>query len=136
MILSLGTNFTISVTLFVPTTTDISGNGNFIWCFSRSSNSGYMFINAKEMRYAITQSSWNAETSVNPAAALPEGKWVNIIYEQEGNIGSVYLDNELKAQNTSVNLLPSSLSQLQNNYLGRSCYNGDAYLKLSCLAEL
>ena len=135
MILSLGSNFTISVTLFVPTTTDISGNGNFIWCFSRSSNSGYMFINAKEMRYAITQSSWNDETSVNPAAALPEGKWVNIIYEQDGNIGSVYLDNELKAQNTSVNLLPSSLSQLQNNYLGRSCYNGDAYLKNARYAD-
>ena len=135
MIRSLGEHFTISATLFVPTTTDISGNGNFIWCFSRSSSRGYMFINAKDLRYAITQSTWTSETSVNASTALPEGQWVNVIYEQDGTTGSVYLNNTLKAQNNDVSVLPSSLSQLQNNYLGRSCYSGDAYLKNARYAD-
>ncbi len=129
MIQGLGNAFTVSVDVFVPTTSDISGNGNFIWCFSRSSNRGYLFLGAKEMRYAITQWSYTQETSVNPATQLPKGSWVNIMYVQDGNTGTVYLNNEQKAQNNDVGLYPNSLSQLQNNYLGRSCYNGDAYLK-------
>ena len=129
MIQGLGNTFTISVDVFVPTTSDISANGNFIWCFSRSSNRGYMFLGAKEMRYAITQQSYQGETSVNGGAQLPKGSWVNIMYVQNGNTGTVYLNNGQKAQNINMNLFPNSLSQLQNNYLGRSCYNGDAYLK-------
>ena len=135
MIQSLDDNFTISATIYVPTSTDISGNGNFIWCFSQSSTDGYMFINAKDMRYAITQSTWWGETSVNASTALPEGQWLNIIYEQEGSTGTVYLNNVAKAQNDAVNIHPINLSQLQNNYLGRSCYNGDAYLKNTRYAD-
>ena len=135
MMQELGSSFTISVDIFVPTSSDISANGNFIWCFSKSSTEGYMFLNAKDMRYAITQSSWSSETSVNAAETLPEGEWVNIIYVQDGATGTVYLNNVQKAQNSSMTLFPSTLS-LQNNYLGRSCYNGDAYLKDARYADL
>jgi len=136
MIQGLSDKFTVSVDVFVPTTSDISGNGNFIWCFSRSSNRGYMFLGAKEMRYAITQGTYTQETSVNGGTQLPKGEWVNIMYVQDGNTGTVYLNNEQKAQNTSVNLYPNQLNQLQNNYLGRSCYSGDAYLRNARYADL
>ncbi len=135
MIMGLSDKFTVSVDVFVPTTTDISDNGNFIWCFSRSSNRGYLFLGAKEMRYAITTQTYSQETSVNAATQLPKGAWVNIMYVQDGTTGTVYLNNEQKAQNTSVSLYPSNLTQLQNNYLGRSCYNGDAYLKNARYAD-
>lgn len=128
MINGLGSSFTISVDVCVPSSTDISGNGNFIWCFSRSSSNGYLFLSAKDMRYAITQTNYSGETSVSGASALTKGEWVNIMYVQDGTTGTVYLNNEQKARNTAVTLLPSALS-LQNNYLGRSCYSGDAYLK-------
>ena len=134
MMKGLGESFTISVDVFVPTSSDISGNGNFIWCFSRSSSQGYLFLNAKEMRYAITQSSYQNETSVNAATALPKGEWVNIMYVQDGATGTVYLNNVQKAQNTAMALFPSALT-MQNNYLGRSCYNGDAYLKNARYAD-
>lgn len=127
MVQGLGSSFTVSVNLFVPTGTDISGNGNFIWCFCKSNTEGYMFLNAKDLRYAITQSTWTGETSVNAATALPEGRWVNVMYVQNGAMGSVYLDNELKAQNTSMETFPSDLT-LTHAWLGRSPYTGDAYL--------
>ena len=135
MVQGLVSSFTISVDVFVPTSSDISANGNFIWCFSKSSTQGYMFLNAKDMRYAITRSSYSNETSVNPATALPRGEWVNIMYVQDGATGTVYLNNVQKAQNASMSLFPSALT-LQNNYLGRSCYNGDAFLKDARYADL
>jgi hypothetical protein len=128
LIKGLGETFTISVDVFVPAKTDISGNGNFIWCFSKSSAEGYLFLNAKQMRYAITQTSYGNETSVNAEAQLPKGEWVNIMYVQDGATGTVYLNNVERAQNPTMALFPSALT-LPNNYLGRSCYNGDAYLK-------
>ena len=77
-------HFTISTFLYVPTTTDISANGNFIWCFNKSSTAGYLFLNAKDLRYAITTTSWQNENSVNSATPLPKGLWVNVMYVQDG----------------------------------------------------
>lgn len=137
MIKGLGSTFSISVDVLVPTATDISGNGNFIWCFSYSSDRGYLFLNAKETRYAITNRTYSQEQSVNPAQSLTKGKWVNIIYVQDGATGTVYVNNEQKAQNTAMTLFPSGIQQaLNNNYLGRSPYNGDAYLRNALYKEL
>ena len=135
MMKGLGQAFTVSVDVYVPAASDISGNGNFIWCFSKSSSEGYMFLNAKEMRYAITQASYQNETSVNAASPLPKGEWVNIMYVQDGATGTVYLNNVEQAKNTSMTLFPAAL-EMSNNYLGRSCYNGDAYLKNARYADL
>lgn len=135
MMKGIGQAFTVSVDVYVPAASDISGNGNFIWCFSKSSSEGYMFLNAKEMRYAITQASYQNETSVNAASPLPKGEWVNIMYVQDGATGTVYLNNVEKARNTSMTLFPTAL-EMSNNYLGRSCYNGDAYLKNARYADL
>ena len=137
MVKGLGSTFSISVDLMVPTTTDIGGNGNFIWCFSYSSSRGYLFLNAKEMRYAITNRTYTQEQSVNPAQSLSKGKWVNVTYVQDGATGTVYVNNVQKAQNTSMTLFPSGISNdLVNNYLGRSPYNGDAYLRNALYKEL
>ncbi len=130
MIKGLGSAFSISVNVYVPSTTDISGNGNFIWCFSYSSDRGYLFLNAKDTRYAITNRTYSQEQGVNPAQSLTKDKWVNITYVQDGATGTVYVNNVQKAQNTSMTLFPSGIERsLDNNYLGRSCYSGDAYLK-------
>jgi len=127
---SLGSSFSISVDVLVPSSTDISSNGNFVWCFSYSSSRGYLFLNAKETRYAITNRSYTQEESVNPAQSLTKGKWVNVIYVQNGATGTVYVNNEQKAENTRMTLFPSGIgNDLQSNYLGRSPYDGDAYLR-------
>ena len=131
---SLGT-FTITMNVYIPETTNITGNGNFIWCFAKSSSTGYLFFNAKESRYAITQTNYTGEQGFSMATPFEKGRWMNLAVVQRPNAGKYYcqifLDGVLKTS-TSINsryqLAPSDIGNTVMNYLGKSCYNGDAYL--------
>ena len=127
--------FTISTTLYVPKTTSVSGAGNFIWCFARSSSQGYLFLSAKDTRYAITTTNWSGEASVNVGMPISQGEWFNVTYIQDGNSGSLYINGTKKQQNTNVKTHPANLSKLVMNYLGKSCYDGDAFLKDALYAD-
>ena len=127
--------FSISTTLYVPKTTSVSGAGNFIWCFARNSSQGYLFLSAKDTRYAITTTNWSGEASVNVSMPISQGEWVNVTYIQDGNTGSLYVNGTKKQQNTNVKTHPAGLNKLVMNYLGRSCYDGDAFLKDALYAD-
>ena len=129
-------SFSISTTLYVPKTTSISGAGNFIWCFARSSSQGYLFLSAKDTRYAISPTNWSGESSVNTAAPIAQGEWINVSYVQDGNTGTLYVNGTQKSRNTSMSLHPASLNRLVMNYLGKSCYDGDAFLKDALYADV
>ena len=131
----LDDTFTISTTLYVPKTTSVSGAGNFIWCFARSSSQGYLFLSAKDTRYAISPTNWSGEASVSAAMPISQGEWVNVTYIQNGNSGSLYLNGQKKQQNTNISIHPADLNRLVMNYLGRSCYDGDAFLKDALYAD-
>ena len=129
-------DYTISINVFVPQSTNISTDGNFVWCFSNSSTQGYLFFGAKESRFSITRGTYSGEHRVNPGKALTKGRWVNLIYTQKDNEGRVLIDGQQAAKG-SVTLKPNALSgQLKNSYLGRSCYSGDAYLKDALMHHL
>ena len=129
-------DYTISINVFVPQSTNIGTDGNFVWCFSNSSSSGYLFFGAKESRFSITKGTYTGEQRVNPGKALTKGRWVNLIYVQKDNEGRVLIDGKQAAKGT-VSLKPSGLSgALKNSYLGRSCYSGDAYLKDALMHHL
>jgi len=132
---NLNDAFSISTTLYVPQSTSISGAGNFIWCFARSSSQGYLFLSAKDTRYSISMTNWSGETNVSPNTPISQGEWVNITYIQDGNTGSLYVNGQKKGQNTNMNTRPADLNKLVMNYLGRSCYDGDAYLKDALYAD-
>ena len=122
-------DYTISLDVMIPQSTNITTNGNFVWCFSNSSSSGYLFFGAKESRFSITTGNYSSEQRVNPNRALTKGRWMNIVYVQRGNEGRVIIDGKQTAKST-ISLKPSGLSgALKNSYLGRSCYSGDAFLK-------
>jgi len=132
-VLSTLTNFTISTNLYLPSSGTYSSNGNFVYCFSNASNiladpSGYLFFGSPTARVALTQTYYNAESSTNTKAALPQGEWKNFTYVQQNEIGTIYINGVQAAQNTSVTLSLADLGSTSYNWLGRSCYSGDAYL--------
>ena len=131
----LDESFSISTTLYVPTTTSVSGAGNFIWCFAKSSSQGYLFLSAKDTRYAISPTNWSGESGVSAAMPIAQGEWVNVTYVQDGNTGSLYVNGQQKNRNTNISKHPADLNLLIMNYLGRSCYDGDAYLKDALYAD-
>ena len=126
-------SFSISTNLYVPTSTNISQNGNFIWSFANSSNmltdaNGNMFLTAISSRYAISPSGYWAESTVNAAKPLPQSKWINITYTQRNGKGLIFIDGELAVIN-NIAATPSVLGMTAHNFLGRSPYASDAYLK-------
>lgn len=131
----LDEKFTIVTTLFVPKSTSVSGAGNFVWCFARNSSQGYLFLSAKDTRYAITTTNWSGESSVNVNVPIAQGEWINLAYVQDGNTGTIYINGQKKQQNTNIKTHPANLNALVQNYLGKSCYDGDAYLKNALFAD-
>ena len=130
-------SFSIVTDLYIPESTDITKNGNFVWCFANSSSTGYLFLGAKETRYAITKTNYSAESGVSLKTPLPKGKWINltIVVKNLGATGkyfaNFYIDGSLggSTASTSWTLSPKEIGNTIMNYLGKSCYNGDAYLK-------
>ena len=66
---------------------------------------------------------------------IAQGEWVNVTYVQDGNTGSLYVNGQQKNRNTNISKHPADLNLLIMNYLGRSCYDGDAYLKDALYAD-
>lgn len=128
LIESINDDFAISLNLFIPQETAINANGNFIFSFANSSSTGYMFFGAKESRYSITPTSWTGEQTASANMAFPKGEWVNVVVMQKGNKAYVYIGGEKKAE-AEVTMHPSDLGKTMLNWLGRSPYDGDVYLK-------
>lgn len=131
---SLGNAYSVSATIFIPKETSTAANGNFVWCFSKSSSEGYLMLSAKDARFAITKTDYTGEQNVTNANGIAHGKWVTVTFKQVGKSGRLFVDGTLKSG--SVSLFPDSLSSLPNCYLGKSCYDGDAYLKGARIARL
>ena len=129
-------NFTISTNVYIPTTTSLSENGNFIYTFANSTNTaidanGCVFFRAgvSNTRYAISTTHWGTETGLNISKSpFTDGDWHTITYRQSNNNGEIYIDGQLVVSG-AIPINPKTLGATPYNFLGRSCYEGDAYLK-------
>jgi hypothetical protein len=138
-LISTLTDFTVSLYVYVDATVNVTAAGNFVWTFANSADmnttaNGNMFFSAINSRYAISKTNWSNETSVKQNVALTTGSWQHITYTQSGNSGTVYV-NGTSVKTGNVTTKPSSLGATTNNYLGKSCYAGDAYLLKSLMAD-
>lgn len=129
--------FTVVTDIYVPESTDLTANGNFIWCFANSSSTGYSFFDAKKLRYAITQTDYSGESGQSQDTPIEKGKWVNLIVRLRQNpsngkyICNVYSSGKLMTPTKASEwtLTPKEVGNTVMNYLGKSCYSGDACLK-------
>lgn len=125
-------SFSFSTNLFIPQSSDITRNGGFVWNFANSANmastaNGNLFFRAGNTRYSISKTNWTGESSVVAGSQLPKGRWINVTYTQDNNMGKIFIDGELSAQGT-IAIKPKELGATAFNFLGRSCYVGDDYL--------
>lgn len=132
-------DFSIATSICIDQSASIADNGNFIWAFGNSGNmgadqNGCMFLSAKSLRFAVSLTNWSGEQSVDFNTACPRGIWKHITYVQSGTTGSIYIDGVL-VKSATVSIKPGQLGSTQYNYIGRSSYQGDAYLKKTCLAD-
>lgn len=133
-------NFTIASYVYVDTKTDLTVNGNFIFTFSNSTDIandpvGCIFLSAMKQRYAISTTNWGGEQGVEVGSPLEKGVWKHVAYVQNGTTGTLYIDGQAVNSGT-ISIYPSDLGTTTYNFIGRSPYVGDAYLKNSLLTDI
>lgn len=138
-LISTITNITISAYIYIGESTDLSSNGNFVYTFSNSTDlgnqpKGAIFYSARAQRYAISKTNWQAESAMEVGQQLPKSEWKHIAYVQNGTFGRLYLDGAL-VKSGSVSIAPKELGKTLYNFIGRSPYVGDAYLKNAKIAD-
>ena len=80
-------DFTISTNVYIPSTTALGSNGNFIYTFANSTNiasdaNGCIFFGANETRYTICLTNYKAEKNVIANYRFPTGDWHTLTYRQ------------------------------------------------------
>ena len=135
------TDFSMSCYVWVNSTyASLASNGNMIATFSNSLDSynnqvGYMYLQAKRSRYAITTARYETEQASATGTDVSKGKWVQLTYTQTGTTGKLYIDGVLKNTNTAITLTPSSLGATAYNMLAKPSYSGDKYLQDAQIAD-
>jgi len=127
-------NFAISTNMYIPNAENITSAGNFVWTFANSADmgstaNGNMFFSAGSSRYAITKTIYTAESAIGLAKPLDKGKWINVTYTQVNGIGGIYINGNKLSTDATITVNPAALGATAFNFLGRSCYASDAYLK-------
>jgi len=127
--------FTIASYVFVEEAAALSGNGWFLWCMANTTSAGqndgvYMFYRTVAMRQAFSLGGYNSsnETNVTVGGNIPKGEWKHVLYRQQGYSGEVFIDGYSVASG-DINIMPSDLTNLQYNWLGRPCFSGDNYMR-------
>ena len=126
-------DYTVSTNLYIPASTSLNSNGNFVFTFANSTDmgrdaNGCIFFGANQSRYAITKSHYSGEQAVTVGKAIHKGEWHAFTYRQRNQVGQLFVDGVLVATD-EVTLTPADLGATEHNFLGRSCYQGDVYLK-------
>ena len=129
------TDYTVSVYYRVDKNATISGAGNFLWSFSTSNACSqtvgtYAAYRLNAQIYMLTNSGYGSEQSISLASPAAQDGWHNLVYRQEGTSGELLIDGLSVGTNLSLSN-PNDVftSPSLYNWIGRSPYTSDAYLK-------
>ncbi|OFI37327.1 1,4-beta-xylanase [Arthrobacter sp. SW1] len=110
------------------------GTPYFIWGLGNTNNgtgNGYLFTTGNAYRSSIATGNWSTEQTVSANRDLARGAWKTITYTLGGGTAVLYEDGVEVARKTGVTVTPGSIGAgtTTANYLGRSVYSADKYLK-------
>ena len=123
----------VTVALDVKVATDqatpyfIYGLGNT----SGTAGDGYLFTTGNAYRTSIATGNWTTEQTVTKNANLQRGVWKHLTYALSGTTAVLYEDGVEVGRQTGVSIDPKDIGNGSTlaNYIGRSLYSGDRYLK-------
>ncbi|HLP04489.1 MAG TPA: immunoglobulin-like domain-containing protein [Paludibacter sp.] len=118
----------------------LTSPGNFIWNFSNSDDApkdqnGYIICSLKDQAQSVSSGYWAiGNQAIAKGGSVDKGGWHHIAYTQDGTTATLFIDGVSVATGTITNLPATSLvvdgrSGTLFNWLGRSCYPGDVYLR-------
>ena len=110
------------------------GTPYFIWGMGNTTNgtgNGYLFTTGNSYRTSIASGNWATEQTATANRDLARGAWKTITYTLSGGTAVLYEDGTEVARKSGITITPGSIGggTTTANYLGRSVYSGDKYLK-------
>ncbi|MBD8079470.1 immunoglobulin-like domain-containing protein [Cellulosimicrobium arenosum] len=125
------TDATVSLDVLVATD---QATPYFIYGLGNSSGSngnGYLFTTGNAYRTSIATGNWSTEQTVTKGSNLTRGVWKTLTYTLSGTTATLYEDGVQVEQATNVTTDPGQIGAgaTTANYVGRSLYSGDRYLK-------
>lgn len=126
--------------------TSLGSNGNFLFNFGNTNDvmadrNGYIYGSLRSQGYRLTPTDWNAEQGPALNQQAPKGSWHHIAYVLNNGVGTVYVDGNQVATAPSMTRTPANTLPIAGvegtlfNYLGRSSYAGDVYLRNTLLYD-
>ncbi len=125
------TDLTVSVQVNVATD---QGTPYFIWGLGNTLNdvgNGYLFTTGDGYRTSIASGNWSTEQTISANRNLARGSWRTLTYALDDGVAVLYEDGIEVARKTDVTITPGAIGggTTTANYLGRSVYTTDKYLK-------
>ncbi|GAB2807531.1 immunoglobulin-like domain-containing protein [Lentzea nigeriaca] len=125
------TDVTVSVQVDLATDQSVP---YFVWGLGNTLNdtgNGYLFATGNQFRASIASGNWSTEQTVDSGRDLARGSWRTITYTLGSGTAILYEDGVEVARKTGVTTTPGAIGDgtTTANYLGRSVYPSDRYLK-------
>jgi hypothetical protein len=131
--------FSIETYVYLPSETDLGGNGNFVWCFGstdmvNSSAGSYMIFRSSDQVFSIAPASWNTGKSTAGKGNIEKGQWKHAVVTRalDGTV-SVYINGALLSQTggdvMNIDHTDPGFETLTKCYLAKPVFSGDKYLK-------
>jgi len=123
----------VTVSLNVLVATD-QATPYFIYGLGNTTNgagNGYLFTTGNAYRTSIATGNWTTEQTVTKNQNLARGVWKTLTYTLANNTAILYEDGVEVGRNANVTITPKAIGggTTTANYIGRSNYTGDRYLK-------
>ncbi|MDD3430658.1 MAG: LamG domain-containing protein [Bacteroidales bacterium] len=128
--------------------TNLSAYGNWVWNFSNSDQlgtdaNGALWGALRSQQQTICKTHYDTEQTVQLGYAAQQGSWHHMAatYDKATQTATLYIDGVAVASNNQVNYTCANALTLSGrngtlfNWLGRSCYAGDAYLAQTLLYD-
>lgn len=134
--------YTISMYYRVDEKASLSGAGFFLWSFSTSTactnTAGkYSAYRLNAQRFATSTGGFSNEKAIEIGGESEKGKWIHILYTQNGQNGTLYLDGVRKGTNGSIPSNPSNFdSSIPYIWIGRAPFTSDNYLKQTLVTDI
>jgi len=125
------TDVTVSLDVLVDAS---QGTPYFVYGLGNTSGTagnGYLFTTGNAYRTSIATGNWSTEQTVTKGSNLARGVWKTLTYTLSGTTATLYEDGVQVRQSTTVTTDPGQIGggQTTANYVGRSLYSTDRYLK-------
>lgn len=135
--------YTISMYYRVDDDASLSGAGFFLWTFSTSaactsSVGKYSAYRLNAQRFAVSTGGYSNETGIEIGSASDKGRWIHVLYTQDGQTATLYLDGVKKGTQSTMpaNSTNFGTDNVQYAWIGRAAFTSDSYLKQTLVSDI